>query len=146
MALTLVEQVRFLIGLGEGSPFAGLVTDEEIEWALERTNNNVVEAARIVAISLSFQLSGWSTRERTGDLEIWNSVSTSYMAALKNFINDPGVLIPQGLLPWSANTCSSKLMSIEVCDGDMCRDAIKCACESEYGSGCACNCAAGPTF
>ena len=142
MALTPVEEVRFLIGLGVGSPFYSLVSDVEIEWALEKTNGDVVAAARIVAISLSFQLAGYNTRERVGDEEIWNSVSTSYLAALKNFINDPAVLIPSGLMPWSANTCGSKLMNIEVCDGDNCRDACECSCET----GCACNCAAGPTF
>lgn len=141
MALTPVQEVRFLIGLGEGSPFYALVSDAEIEWALEKTNGDVVAAARIVAISLSFQLAGYNTRERVGDEEIWNTVSTSYLAALKNFITDPSVLIPSGLMPWSANQCSSsKLLSIELCDGDICKD--KCSCESA----CACNCTAGPTF
>lgn len=140
MALTPVEQVRFLIGLGPTSPFADLVSNEEIEWALERTNGNVVAAARLIAISLSFQLAGYNTREKVGDEEIWNTVSTSYLAALKNFITDPGLLIPSGLMPWSANTCPSKLMSIEICDGDNCKEA--CACEVGYS----CNCAAGSTF
>lgn len=142
MALTPVEEVRFLIGLGPTSPFADLVSDEEIQWALDRTNGNVILAARLVAISLSFQLAGYNTRERVGDEEIWNSVSTSYLAALKNFITDPTVLIPNGLMPWSANTCPSKLMSIEVCDGDICKEACDCACESAS----ACNCVAGITF
>lgn len=142
MALTPVEQVRFLIGLGPGSPFYSLVSDDEIEWALEKTGNNITAAARMVAISLSFQLAGWNTRERTGDIEVWNSVSTSFMAALKTFITDPSILIPDGLMPWTANSCRSKLMSIEVCDGDICKEACECACET----GCACNCAAGPQF
>jgi len=142
VALTPVEQVRFLIGLGPTSPFADLVSNEEIEWALERTNGNIVAAARLIAISLSFQLAGWNTRERVGDEEIWNTISTSYMAALRNFITDPGLLIPSGLMPWSANTCPSKLMSIEVCDGDICKEACDCACESTSS----CNCATGPTF
>lgn len=142
MALTPVEEVRFLIGLGPTSPFYDLVSDDEIEWALERTNGNIIQAARLIAISLSFQLAGYNTRERVGDEEIWNSVSTSYLAALKNFITDPAVLIPNGLMPWSANKCPSKLMSIEVCDGDICKEAYDCACESVS----VCNCVADPTF
>lgn len=142
MALTPVEEVRFLIGLGPTSPFHDLVSDEEIEWALEKTNGDVIAAARIVAISLSFQLAGYNTRERVGDEEIWNSVSTSYLKALENFINDPAVLIPNGLMPWSANTCPSKLMNIEVCDGDNCKEARECACESATS----CSCASGLTF
>lgn len=142
MALTPVEQVRLLIGLGPTSPFFDMVSGAEIEWALERTNGNVIAAARLIAISLSFQLAGYNTREKVGDEEIWNTVSTSYLAALKNFITDPGLLIPSGLMPWSANTCPSKLMSIEVCDGDNCKEAYECACESASY----CNCTAGPTF
>lgn len=142
MALTPVEQVRLLIGLGQTSPFFDMVSDAEIEWALERTNGNVIAAARLIAISLSFQLAGYNTREKVGDEEIWNTVSTSYLAALKNFITDPGLLIPSGLMPWSANKCPSKLMSIEVCDGDDCKEACECACESIS----TCKCTAGTTF
>lgn len=140
MALTPVDEVRLLIGLGPTSPFYNLVSDEEIQWALDRANGNVVAAARLIAISLSFQLAGYNTRERVGDEEIWNTVSTSYLASLKNFITDPGLLIPSGLMPWSANSCPSKLMSIEICDGDNCKDACGCECIT------ACNCTAGPTF
>lgn len=142
MALTPVEQVRLLIGLGSTSPFHDMVSDAEIEWALERANGNVIAAARLIAISLSFQLAGYNTREKVGDEEIWNTVSTSYLAALKNFITDPGLLIPSGLMPWSANKCPSKLMSIEACDGDACKEACECACESIS----TCNCTAGTTF
>ncbi len=143
MALTPVEEVRFLIGAGPTSPFYDLVSDAEIEWALERANGNVIAAARLVAISLSFQLAGYNTRERVGDEEIWNSVSTSYLKALDNFIKDPALLIPPGLMPWSASvgTCS-KLMSIEVCDGDICNETCGCSCESATS----CNCSAGQTF
>lgn len=142
MALTPVQQVRILIGDVEGSPFYQLFTDEEIQGFLDMTNQDVFAAARLAAISASFQLAGWSTRERTGDIEVWSSLSTQYLKALDYLINNPGSLIPAGLMPWSANTCGSKLMSIEVCDGDNCKEACECACNT----GCACNCAAGPTF
>jgi hypothetical protein len=138
MALTPVQQVRILIGDVEGSPFYQLFTDEEIQGFLDMTNQDVFAAARLAAISASFQLAGWSTRERTGDIEVWSSLSTQYLKALDYLINNPGTLIPSGLFPWSANTCGSKLMSIEVCDGDNCKEA----CDT----GCACNCAAGETF
>ena len=142
MAMTPVEQVRFLIGIGPTSPFYSFVSDAEIEYALEQTNGNVRAAAKIVAFSLLFQLAGYNTREKVGDEEIWNTYAASYLAALRNFVTDPGFLIPSGLMPWSANTCPSKLMSIEVCDGDACREACDCACESTS----VCNCVAGPTF
>lgn len=142
MALTPVQQVRILIGDVEGSPFYELFTDDEIQGFLDMTNQDVFAAARLAAISASFQLAGWSTRERTGQIEVWSSLSTQYLKALDYLINNPGTLIPSGLFPWSANTCGSKLMNIEVCDGDNCKDVCACSCET----GCACNCAAGPTF
>lgn len=142
MALTPVQQVRILIGDVEGSPFYQLFSDEDIQGFLDMTNQDVFAAARLAAISASFQLAGWSTRERTGQIEVWSSLATQYLKALDYLINNPGTLIPSGLFPWSANTCGSKLMSIEVCDGDNCKEACECACET----GCACNCTAGPTF
>ena len=142
MALTPVQQVRLLIGDVPSSPFYQLFTDEELQAFLDMTNQDVFAAARLAAISASFQLAGWSTRERTGDIEVWSSLSTQYLKALDYLIKNPDTAIPAGLFPWSANTCGSKLMNIEVCDGDNCKDACACSCET----GCACNCAAGPTF
>lgn len=113
--------VRLLIGDVEGSPFYPLFTDADIEKFLTLTNNNVYAAARLAAISASFQLSAWSTRERTADIEVWNSVSTNYLKALDYFIKNPGALIPNGLMPWTANKgCPSKLLTIEVCDDEPC--------------------------
>lgn len=142
MALTPVEQVRLLIGDVPSSPFYQLFTDEQIQGFLDMTNQNVFAAARLAAISASFQLSGWSTRERTGDIEVWSSLSTQYLKALDYLINNPGVLIPANLFPWSSTKSLCNLTSIEICDGDNCNRACECACET----GCACNCAAGPIF
>jgi hypothetical protein len=142
MALTPVEQVRLLIGDIPSNPFYPLYTDEEIQQFLDLTNQNVFQAARLAAISASFTVAGYSTRERTGDIEVENNYAKNYLAALGNFINNPTFAIPPGLFPWSANKCPSKLMNIEVCDGDNCREAISCE------TGCGCNdChAVGETF
>jgi len=142
MALTPVEQVRLLIGDIPSNPFYPLYTDEEIQQFLDLTNQNVFQAARLAAISASFTVAGYSTRERTGDIEVENNYAKNYLAALGNFINNPTFIIPPGLFPWSANKCPSKLMSIEVCDRDNCREAVCCE------TGCGCNdChAAGETF
>jgi len=126
MALTPIEQVRFLIGLGPNSPFDDFVTNEEIEWALETKSGNILQAAKIVAISLSMQLSGVPTRERTSDIEVWNSISTSYIKALDYFIKNPDISIPGGLFPWfgSKDSCS-KLLNISICDHE-----DSCGCQS----------------
>ena len=141
MALTPIETVRLLIGDVEGSPFFPMFDDEDIQQFLDMNNGNVYAAARLAAISASFQLAGYNTRERVGDEEIWSSLSTQYMKALDYFINNPGTLIPAGLFPWSASTGScSPLMNIKVCDGD--------SCKSSCNDGCACSdcCSDGPTF
>lgn len=143
MALTPVEQVNLLIGNSLGNPFYPIFSNEEIQQFLDLNNQNVYAAARMAAISASFTISGYNTREQTGDILVWNDYAKNYLAALGNFINNPTVLIPMGLMPWSANTCAnSKLMNIEVCDGDACREAACC----ETGCGCDSCHAAGDTF
>lgn len=142
MALTPVEQVRLLIGDIASNPFYPIYSDVEIQQFLDLNNQNVYAAARMAAISASFTIAGYSSRERTGEIEVWNDYAKNYLAALGNFINNPTTLIPMGLMPWSANKCPSKLMSIEVCDGDNCREATCC----ETGCGCDDCHTAGETF
>lgn len=133
MAMSPVDQVNLLIGNTLGNPFYPIFSTEEIQQFLDLNNQNVYQAARMAAISASFVISGFSSREEVGDISVWNDYAKNYLAALGNFINNPTVLIPLGLMPWSANTCAnSKLMSIEVCDGDACREAVCC----ETGCGC----------
>lgn len=132
MAMSPVDQVNLLIGNTLGNPFYPIFSTEEIQQFLDLNNQNVYQAARMAAISASFVISGFSSREEVGDISVWNDYAKNYLAALGNFINNPTVLIPLGLMPWSANKCPSKLMSIEVCDGDACREAVCC----ETGCGC----------
>lgn len=131
MALTPVEQVRLLCGDTVGSPFYQMLTDEEVQFFLDLNGQNVMAAARQAAISISMQLAGWTTRERTGDIEVWSSLSTQYLKALENLINDTSAgNLPNGLMPyasgisWSdmcANNANpdnvrSPLTQIQVCD------------------------------
>lgn len=131
MALTDVEVVRLLIGDTPTSPFYQLFTDEEIQQFLDLNGGNVRQASRMAAIAASMQLAGWTTRERTGDIEVWSSLSTQYLKALDNFINDSSsASIPNGLMPYAsgiswADMCAnnanpdnvrSPLTQIKVCD------------------------------
>ena len=131
MALTDVEIVRLLIGDVPSCPFYQLFTDEEIQQFLDLNGGNVRQAARMAAIAASMQLAGWNTRESTGDISVWNELSTAYLKALDNFINDSSsASIPNGLMPyasgisWSdmcANNANpdnvrSPLTQIKVCD------------------------------
>ena len=144
MALTPIQQVRILIGDVPTSPFYQLFTDDEIQFFLDQNNGNVQLAARMAAISASFQLAGWSTRERTGDLEVWSSLSTQYLKALGNLIDNPIVNLPNGMMPWAggiswADVCANnhnpdnvrpKLSQIKTCD---CDDRCGCGCSDTFG-------------
>ena len=103
MALTDVEIVRLLIGDTPTSPFYQLFTDEEIQQFLDLNGGSVRQAARMAAIAASMQLAGWTTRERTGDIEVWSSLSTQYLKALENLINDSSAgNLPNGLMPYAS--------------------------------------------
>lgn len=106
-----IELMRILIGDVATSPFYPLFQDEELEKLLSFSGGDVYKAARMAAISASMQLSGWNTRERVGDLEWANQLSTNYIKALEMFIKNPDVAIPSGIVPWygSKNSCSKLL-------------------------------------
>lgn len=132
MALTPIEQVRLLIGLGPNSPFSDLLTDEEIQWFLDYNNGRVIDAAVMAAVSVSLAVTGIPSRERVGDIDVWNNISTAYLKALDNFIKDSSAkTLPNGLMPYAAgiswqdiydnnNTSDNvrpALSKIQVCDG-----------------------------
>lgn len=133
MALTPVQQVRLFIGDVPTSPFYQLFTDDEIQSFIDMGGGNIMQAARLAAIAASFQLAGWTTRERTGDIEVWSSLSTQYLKALDNLIKDPSFkTIPSGLMPYAAgisweDVCNNeknpdnvkpKLTNISICDAN----------------------------
>lgn len=103
MALTDIEKVRLLIGDTPTSPFYMLFSDDEIQCFLDMAGGSVILAARTAAISASFQIAGWSSRERTGDIEVWSNLSTAYLRALDNFIKDASAnTLPNGIMPYAA--------------------------------------------
>jgi len=139
MDQTKIDLVRLLIGDVPTSPFYQLFTDEQIQMFLDQAGGDVMKAARYAAISASFILSGWSTRERTGDIEVWNQLSTSYLAALKYLTDAQLGTIPNGMMPWAAGlskaeACAmardpsivhSNLLTIYQCD-DPCKSTWSC--------------------
>lgn len=132
MALSLEDQVRLLIGDTTTSPFYQLFSSEEITYFLEANGNNVQAAARMAAISASFQLAGWTSRERCSDIEVWSNLSTQYLKALENLIKQPVSTLPNGLMPYAAGISWSDvrannanpdnvrpaLSQIKLCDDD----------------------------
>jgi len=147
MALTDVEKVRILIGDVPNSPFYQLFSDDEIQAFLDMSGGNVLQAARKAAIAASMQLAGYNIRERTGDIEVWNSLSTQYLKALDNLIKDvSSATLPNGLMPYAAgiswadvktnnnnpDNVRSPLSLVKVCDeqGLFFADPFGCECSN----------------
>ena len=89
MALTLIQQVR--LNTQDNTPGLYIISDAEIEYLLEKNNNNVnrasVEAARIILFNLSMR-----TDEVVDVFSIRGSQSSkAYMEALKLYIRDPNL-------------------------------------------------------
>lgn len=118
-----VVLVRLLIGDIESSPFYPLFQDEEIFQFLSLTGGVVMSAAKFAAISASMMLAGWSTRERAGSIEVWNSLSTNYLKALDHLVNNSDKQIPNGLMPWGAGISASEMQEM-LCDPDRVRNKL----------------------
>lgn len=131
MALDPISTVRLLVGDVVNSPFYQLFSDSDIQQFLDMNGQNIMQAARLAAISASMQLAGWNTRERMGNEEIWNSLSSNYLKALDNLIQDnSSANLPNGLMPYAsgiswadvnANNCnldniSTSIKKVNVCD------------------------------
>lgn len=99
-----IQQVRLLIGDTPSSPFYPLFQDEEIAELLELNKWDVYKAAKMAAISASFQFAQMTYRERTGDIEVWNNVSIQYLKALEHLIKDNAFALPRGLKPYFGGT------------------------------------------
>lgn len=138
MALTPEETVRLLIGDIAASPFYPLFTAEEIQQFLDLNGQNIRQAARMAAISASMLLAGYNTREITGDIHVYNEVSSQYRRALENFINDSSSAnLPNGLMPYASgiswadfnannnnpDNIRSPLTQIKICDTDWWNDS-----------------------
>lgn len=94
MALTPIEEVRLLVG-DFGDP--EILTDEDYQYFLDKYDGNVNRAAQDAARSIMFYLARWNTRERTGDIEVWNDWANAYRKALESFINDPNFNVPNAI-------------------------------------------------
>jgi hypothetical protein len=100
--LAKIKMVRILIGDTENSIFYPILGDDEIAALLILENWDVKRAARRAAISVAFQLTMVSYRERTGDIEVWNNASIEYQKVLGGFLDTGAVNLPAGIMPYAA--------------------------------------------
>ena len=118
-----VALVRLLIGDVESSPFYPLFQDSDVCQFLVIASGSVMDASKFAAISASMMLAGWSTRERSGSVEVWNSLSTNYLKALDYLIHNSDKTIPNGLMPWGAGISASEMREM-LCDPDRVRNKL----------------------
>lgn len=114
MALSDVQYVRILYGDVPRNPFygsGGILSDEEIEELLVRSNSDVYEAAKIAAMSAAFILSTFNTKEMFGDVESWNEAARQYRGVLESFIKESKFRVPTGIVPWCAGVSVSELVA-----------------------------------
>ena len=89
MSLTLIQQVRFLVQ--DNVPGLYIISDDEIQYLLDKNSNNVnraaVEAARVILFNLSMR------NDSVVDIFSIKSSSSAkaYIEALKLFIRDPNL-------------------------------------------------------
>lgn len=114
-----IDLVRLLVGDTPGSIFYPIMTDDEYYLILEFYNWDVMKAARRIAISISLKLSQTSTRERTGDIEVWNSAATEYAKALDAFLNDP-INLPDRIKPFVGGISKE-----QICEWNNNPDAVR---------------------
>lgn len=109
--LNKIKLLRLLVGDTERSPFYPLLDDDEYAAILEVNNWNVEKAMIAAATTLTFIFATYNTRERTGDIEVWNNVSTEYRLALESLLNKPihSGLLPDLLVPYAAGVSKKEV-------------------------------------
>jgi hypothetical protein len=125
MALTEVEKVRLTVGDTETSFFYPILSDEEYEYFLEISNDDVMSAAIKAAHAIMFQLSTIPSREKTGEIEVWNDNVKNYLANLKLFLSNPAIynVLAKGITPYAAGI--SKIdWEDSLADTDVIRDKL----------------------
>ncbi len=119
-APTLIEQVR--LNVGDNNAEFQILPDDTYQWLLDKYSNNVNRSSMDAARFILFELTKFPTRERTGQIEVWNEWVNAYRKALELFIKDPNltVMIP---VPY-AGGISKDDMYLNDSDNDNVRPAI----------------------
>lgn len=88
-APTLIEQVR--LNVGDNNTEFQILPDDVYQWLLDKYSNNVNRSSLDAARFILFELPKIPTRERTGQIEVWNEWANAYRRALEMFIKDPNL-------------------------------------------------------
>ena len=90
-APTLIEQVR--LNVGDNSTDFQILPDDTYQFLLDKYRGNVNRSSLDAARYIIFELTKFPTRERTGQIEVWNEWANAYRKALELFIKDPNLTL-----------------------------------------------------
>lgn len=114
-----ISLIALMISDIEGGPYYPLFTEDQYLKFLKLGKGNVNRAVVYAAISAGFILSGESSREAIGELQISGSTGANYIKLLDYLIATNGKVLPDGLMPWFAGsdkTDANKLLDFRLCD------------------------------
>lgn len=87
MALTPVQEIKLNLGLVGNA--ADILTDDELQYFLDKNNGSVKKASLDVAKTVLFILAQF-THEKNDVLEVWNHTwFENYMKSLQLYLNNP---------------------------------------------------------
>lgn len=119
-APTLIEQVR--LNVGDYSTEFQILPDDVYQFLLDKYNNNVNRSSIDAARYILFELPKIPTRERTGQIEVWNEWANAYRRALEMFLKDPNLSL-SNFMPY-AGGISKMDMYLNDVDNDNVRPAL----------------------
>lgn len=114
-----IALLALMLGDVPGGPYYPMFTEDQYRQFLKLGGGDVNRAAVYAAISAGYMVSGESSREVIGDLQISSTTGTNYLKLLDYLISNVGRVPPAGLMPWFAgqDSCDrNKLLDYRVCD------------------------------
>lgn len=114
-----ISLLALMIGDILGGPYYPMFTEEQYIQFLKAAKGNVNRAAVFAAISAGYIVSGESSREVIGELQISSSTSANYIKLLDYLISTAGNVPPDNLMPWfaGADKCDrNKLLDFRLCE------------------------------
>lgn len=114
-----IALLALMIGDIEGGPYFPMFTEAQYRQFLAASRGDVNRAAVMAAISAGYIVSGESSREVIGELQISSSSSSNYLKLLDYLISTSGKMPPAKLMPWFAGqdeADKNKLLNFTRCD------------------------------
>lgn len=111
MALSDIEIVNIAIGNTRQNPYYPVLSEEEVEAILDSVDGDVLLATKKAAQAAMFVVISIPSREKIGDIEIWNEYSSNYLSALKQVVSDSSYTLPKGLMPYAGGIDKADFLS-----------------------------------